>query len=347
MTSARLTVGPGAGRLARRTDGLLFVAGSPDPRRWKPIVDAYLDAVTNDDAREVVTTAAVEARFDLDPFVMVAWSNAIELLVLGAIEVRSDLPSVPMLSGAASATWVEHRVARPPATAQLAAGACADTATRLDAGAVAAGGFALALAIDGVALPDPVSTAAPPVPIEEPIDPEMTITAAAPVIADVASATAASDRPGLVRARRCSRGHPNPPHAAQCRTCGDLIGAASAVEMVAQPVLGHVVLPDGSAIAVNGTSVLGRRPDTQVARVESTARLVPLAVDAGVSRTHVVIRADGWTITATDCGSRGRTVLRSSGSVEPEVLEPWVPHELEPGDTLYLGGPTHLQVVKA
>ena len=118
--------------------------------------------------------------------------------------------------------------------------------------------------------------------------------------------------------------------------------------MIAQPMLGHVVLPDGSAIAVDGTSVLGRKPTTESARVESTARLVPLAVDAGVSRTHVVIRAEGWTMTATDCASRGRTVLRSPGTVDPEVLEPWVPHELQPGDTLYLGGPaTHLQVVAA
>jgi hypothetical protein len=337
MTSAYLAVAPGSGRLARRADGLLFVAGSPDLRRWAPVIDAYLDAATDDDAREVVTAAAVEARFQLDPFAMVAWANSIELLVLGAIEIHSDLPSVPTLSGAAAATWVEHHVSRPPATAQLAAGACADPTTRLEGGAVAAGGFALALSIGGL----------PAMLHDDHLDAELTIKPAAPVLADVAAARAPSDRPGLVRARRCTRGHPNPPHAAQCRTCGELIGAGSKVEMVAQPVLGHVVLPDGSAIAVNGTSVLGRRPDTEAARVESTARLVPLAVDAGVSRTHVVIRADGWTMTATDCASRGHTVLRSPGSAEPELLEPWVPHELEPGDTLYLGGPTHLQVVKA
>lgn len=345
MTSARLAVGPGEGRLARRADGLLFVGGRPDPARWQPIIDAYLDAQSVDDARETVTATAVEAAFVLDPFVIVAWPGAIELLVLGAIEVRTDLPSVPTLSGTASVTWVEHRVARPPATAQLAAGLPAAAGTRLDAGAVAAGGFALALAIDGIPVLTPDRADEEPAAGPEHLDPELTISPPEPLRAQVAAATAASSTPRLVRARRCNRGHTNPPHAAQCRTCGDLIGAASAVEMIAQPVLGKVVLPDGSAIAVDGTSVLGRKPDTEAARVESTARLVPLAVDAGVSRTHVVIRAEGWTMTATDCGSRGRTVLRSPGAVDPEVLEPWVPHELQPGDTLYLGGPTHLQVV--
>jgi hypothetical protein len=358
MTSARLAVAPGAGRLARRADGLLFVAGNPAPARWQPIVEAYLDAATHDDAREVVTAAAVDARFEIDPFVIITWTTGIELLVFGAVDVRTDLPSVPTLSGAAAATWVEHRVSRPPAMAQLAAGACADPSTRLEAGAVAAGGFALALASDTLAAPAPSSLPGRSAPLTAPpstaepgadghIDPELTIRPTAAVQAEAAAARASSDRPGLVRARRCSRHHPNPPHAAQCRTCGELIGAASAVEMVAQPVLGHVVLPDGSAIAVNGTSVLGRKPDTEAARVESTATLVPLAVDAGVSRTHVVIRADGWAMTATDCASRGGTVLRSPGAAEPELLEPWVPHELQAGDTLYLGGPTHLQVVKA
>jgi FHA domain-containing protein len=345
LISARLSVGPGEGRLARRADGLLFVDGRPDQQRWEPIIDAYLGAPAAGDAREAVTAAAVEAGFALDAFVMVAWADAIELLVLGAVEVRTDLPSVPVLSGTASATWVEHRVARPPATAQLAAGNPATAGTRLDAGAVAAGGFVLALVLDD---PQRPAWPAPDAPIAaEQLDPESTISPPAALATQVAAVAAASRIPGLVRARRCTRGHANPPHAAQCRTCGDLIGAGSAVEMIAQPVLGHVVLPDGSAIAVNGTSVLGRKPGTEAARVESTARLVPLAVDAGVSRTHVVIRAEGWTMTATDCGSRGRTVLRSPGAPDPEVLEPWVPHELQPGDTLYLGGPTHLQVVAA
>jgi hypothetical protein len=357
LISALLAIGPGDGRVARRADGLLFVAGGPDPQSWQAIIDAYLEAPNADEAREAVTAAAIQAGFALDPFVMVTWADAIELLVLGPMEIRTDLPSVPVLSGTASATWVEHRVVHPPATAQLAAGQPAAAGTRLDAGAVAAGGFALALAVVGGPAPAWPAPGAPiaatqadagPDTAPEPLDPEMTISPPAALAAHVAAATAASRTPGLVRARRCARGHINPPHSAQCRTCGDLIGAGSAVEMIAQPVLGHVVLPDGSAIAVDGTSVLGRKPSTDAARVESTARLVPLAADAAVSRTHVVIRAEGWTMTATDCGSRGRTVLRSPGANDPELLEPWVPHELQAGDTLYLGGPTtHLQVVAA
>jgi hypothetical protein len=353
LIAARLAVGPGEGRVARRADGVLFVSGCPDAQRWQPIIDAYLEAPDADGAREPVTAAAIDAGFALDPFVIVAWADGIDLLVLGPIEIRTDLPSVPALSGTASATWVEHRVARPPAAAQITSGLPAAAGTRLDAGAVTAGGFALALTVDAGPrpawpAPDAQAPAHPMGPDAAPeLDPEMTISPPQALSAHVAAVTVASRTPGLVRARRCARGHTNPPHAAQCRTCGDLIGAASVVEMIAQPVLGKLVLPDGSAIAVDGTSVLGRKPDTDAARVESTARLVPLAADPAVSRTHVVIRAEGWTMTATDCGSRGHTVLRSPGTVDPELLEPWVPHELQPGDTLYLGGPTtHLQVVR-
>ena len=226
--------------MARRADGLLFVSGRPDPQQWQPIIDAYLDAANAADAREAVTTAAVEAGFALDPFVMVAWADAIELLVLGPVEVRTDLPSVPVLSGTASATWVEHRVARPAGVRRARRGGAATAGTRLDAGAVAAGGFALALALDhrrraaiGVARPRssdrhrPTGTRVRTRRDRSLLDPEMTISPPAALAADVAAATAASRTPGLVRARRCTRGHTNPPHSAQCRTCDDLIGAAS------------------------------------------------------------------------------------------------------------------------
>jgi hypothetical protein len=336
VTGARLAVGAGTGRLARRPDGLLFVGGRPADERWGRVIDGYLDAEQADDAREVVTSAAVAAGFALEPFVMVAWGQAIELLVLGEIEVRTDLPSVPMLSGATSATWVEHRVARPPATAQLSAGTVPDLGTRLDAGVVAAGGFAVTLAIASPDVPGARPVPREPAPEPDGVDLEMTLRPPGQL-------TAAGG--GLVRARRCGNGHANPPHAAQCRVCGDLIGPASAVETMAQPVLGHVVLPDGAAIPVDRTSVLGRKPDAGTARADPAARLVPLDVSADVSRTHLVIRAEGWAMTATDCGSRGRTVLRPTGAGEPEVLEPWVPHEIAVGDTLYLGGPTQLQVV--
>jgi hypothetical protein len=64
-----------------------------------------------------------------------------------------------------------------------------------------------------------------------------------------------------------------------------------------------------------------------------------------VSRTHLVVRADGWTVTATDCGSRRGTELVREGA-EPLRLEPWTAQEVAAGDELFLGGPTSVRLAE-
>jgi hypothetical protein len=107
-----------------------------------------------------------------------------------------------------------------------------------------------------------------------------------------------------------------------------------------------LVLPDGDRVPIRGTVVLGRNPDMAAARVDGDAVLRRLDVGADVSRTHLVVRANGPTIEAIDCDSSGHTVLLSPGAVEPVLLEPWVPHELTVGDALYLGGPTQVRIAE-
>ena len=46
------------------------------------------------------------------------------------------------------------------------------------------------------------------------------------------------------------------------------------------------------------------RPDAAVAGMPAGSRLIAVGSAATVSRTHAVVRADGWTVTGTDCGSR-------------------------------------------
>jgi len=113
---------------------------------------------------------------------------------------------------------------------------------------------------------------------------------------------------------------------------------------VEQPVLATAELPSGDSISIDTTIVLGRNPSDGAARVDGPHRLVVLDAPASVSRTHAVISAEGWTITATDCGSQGGSALVPAGSGEPIELVPWVPHELSGGDVLYLGGPTPVRI---
>ena len=108
----------------------------------------------------------------------------------------------------------------------------------------------------------------------------------------------------LVPSRHCPDGHPNPPLADACRICGAAMDAAAPTVAILQPVLGRLVLDDGESAAIDRALVLGRRPDAAVAGMPAGSRLIVVGAAATVSRTHAVVRADGWTVTVTDCGSR-------------------------------------------
>jgi hypothetical protein len=151
----------------------------------------------------------------------------------------------------------------------------------------------------------------------------------------------------LVPSRECPDGHPNPPLAETCRACGVAIDAAAPTVTVAQPVLGNLVLGDGGSSAIDRALVLGRRPDAAVAGMPSGSHLIAVSSEASVSRTHAVVRADGWTVTVTDCGSRSGTAVLMPGGDEPVLLQPWIPHEVAVGTQIFLGGPTAVSIEPA
>lgn len=199
--------------------------------------------------------------------------------------------------------------------------------------------------------PAPPAAAPAPAPPEastattaEPFDPELTLDAGGLVTPP--AATAPSDPAPLARyvqARRCELGHLNPPLRTQCRVCAGYVPPATPVETVPQPALATLVLGDGRTVDVSGPVVLGRTPSADAARLDEPGTLVALA-EPTVSRTHAIVTVDGWTLLAIDCGATGGTAITRTGG-EPTLLEPWVPHELAVGDTLFLGGPTQVQVV--
>jgi hypothetical protein len=147
----------------------------------------------------------------------------------------------------------------------------------------------------------------------------------------------------LVQARRCPRGHLNPPQIEHCRVCAETIDPTADVETTRQPLLAHAVLADSTVVPIDGTVVMGRNPVRNAARVGDDARVVMLSASTAVSRTHVALRADEWSLTATDCGSRGGVVVVTPGR-DPVMLEPWIPQEISVGDTIYLGGPTSVRI---
>jgi hypothetical protein len=147
-----LRLAPGPGLVCRRPSALLYVT-APDAA----LVDAF---ATSEDGAELqaLASATVAAGFDVCPYVSLAWDDGIRVMAFGDIAVETDQPSLPMLSGAGSRTWVEHRLVLAGRVVVEVAGGAVDEATDLAAGTVAAGGFRLELGAP------PATSVAPPPP---------------------------------------------------------------------------------------------------------------------------------------------------------------------------------------
>lgn len=150
MGDAVVRLAPGEGLVARRDGALLFT-----PRPDEVLVEAFATAPPGGEL-QAVASATVAAGFDVAPFVGVSWDGQLRVMAFGDVAVETDLPSVPMLSGAGSRTWVEHTAAADRAVVEVNA-AAAVPATNLLAGTTLAGGFRLELTPDR-----PVEAPVPP-----------------------------------------------------------------------------------------------------------------------------------------------------------------------------------------
>lgn len=345
-----LAVQPGDGRLLRTSSAVLFVPRVDEG--WQTLAEAVRDATDAAHVVDAVTGAAVASGFALPPFVLVALGERPEVVVLGDVELRTDHPALPMLSGAASATWVEHTLRPHPEPVTLEVAPPDEQDTDLAAGCVPAGGFALCLpATATAAVPDVAPAPAPePAPATEPAEPEQaaargddtgTMTAVpAPAVpagagdapGDATSDPAPMDRTTvLVEAVHCPEGHENRPGAAVCRRCGIAIAAGAPALQVARPVLGQLLLGDGTAYALDRDHVFGRSP-----AADDGERAVSLA-GSKVSRTHARVTLRGWDVVVHDLGSTNGTYVVAPGEPEPHRVEPDAPARVAPGSTVYVG----------
>jgi hypothetical protein len=356
-TTVRLVVTAGDGLLARRDDALLF-ASSTTWDRWGEVLERFADDAHSDAAVDGFLGEVVGADFEVDAFVLITWSARSLAIAFGDIELTSDLPAMPMISGRGSATWVERRLVVPEQGCRLHSGAPVTGPGRLTGGIVPGDGFELTLqrAAHGSGLSVE--------PVAEPADGRADAWAALhdavggnwmdeslglppkltgqPPVATPMPATPATPAPPPVPPTKRSSGPPPMP----VFDLESTLGPDEPADAAPAAAIGIIELPDGDRVPIRGTLVLGRHPDSAAARVDGDAVLCRLDVGADVSRTHLVVRANGPMIEGIDCGSSGHTVLMSAGTDEPVLLEPWVPHELTAGDTLYLGGPTQVRIVR-
>lgn len=135
----------------------------------------------------------------------------------------------------------------------------------------------------------------------------------------------------LYEVRICEIGHHNPPDFPKCRVCG---AALDETVNVANPKVGWVRSSDGQTVALEGTILVGRAPETHGIRGVNALTSPPELVE--ISRQHVRIDQEGWQVSVTDLGSNNGTLLQRSGG-DTVNLTPHRAYNVQPGDVLQLG----------
>ncbi|MGE3289229.1 MAG: hypothetical protein AB7J32_24455 [Pseudonocardia sp.] len=138
---------------------------------------------------------------------------------------------------------------------------------------------------------------------------------------------------------RCARNHLNDPRNHFCVVCGIRMNERTGVvEIGPRPPLGILVFDDGSTYTLDADYLLGRMPESDPRVVGGELR--PLLVEdpqAQLSRGHLVIRLDGWDVTAIDESTNGTLVAHATDRAWSR-LTPRTPLRLLPGTRVRVGG---------
>jgi hypothetical protein len=160
------------------------------------------------------------------------------------------------------------------------------------------------------------------------IDPELLLT--------VQRAPAAPAATGpVVETVRCAAQHLNPPDAGRCRICGGTIPAQTP-RAQARPRLGVLRLSTGEVVPLDRGVIVGRAPGAPdgFGRDEPYRIQVP-SPDSSISRKHVEVVLEGWTVTVIDLKStNGTQIVPAEGT--PQLLAPGDRRVIEPGWTVRL-----------
>lgn len=137
---------------------------------------------------------------------------------------------------------------------------------------------------------------------------------------------------GETAARLCPQNHPNPPQLSTCRLCQAPLDGPTV--RIARPSLGVVRLSTGMFFDLDRPLLLGREPRVDGVDADAAPRLIVLpSPDKAISRSHLRVDIDGWSVHAVDLGSVNGTYLRR-GAADEVRLMPEEPKMLMAGDIL-------------
>ncbi|VEG29625.1 FHA domain-containing protein [Actinomyces howellii] len=135
----------------------------------------------------------------------------------------------------------------------------------------------------------------------------------------------------------CPDGHANPTNYVHCRTCGAELSQPA--RMIPCPPLGHVLVSSGGSVELDRPVLIGRLPEPQ--EVPQLAGTSPALVTVPspellISRNHLLIELDEWSVLARSLSTSNGTTLRRDGA-PPMRLPGTESVLLTNGDILDLG----------
>ena len=135
----------------------------------------------------------------------------------------------------------------------------------------------------------------------------------------------------------CPEGHANPTNYVRCRACGAALSQPA--RLISCPPLGRLRLPSGQAVTLDRSILVGRQPSTtDVPQLEGQSPTLVTVPSPGqhISRNHVLIELDEWSVLARNFSGGNGTVLNRAGA-SPQKLPYSEPLVLRNGDVLDLG----------
>lgn len=143
-----------------------------------------------------------------------------------------------------------------------------------------------------------------------------------------------------ILARSCEQRHPNPPTASTCHTCGATLSGPA--RQVRKPAMGRMTVRDRGGIReysheLNRSVVLGRQPSASAVKEPNPPRLLQIDSPSGdISRSHLLVRLEGWHVQLVDLGATNGTMLLREGQA-PRRLSRNQEVMLKSGDVADLG----------
>lgn len=142
----------------------------------------------------------------------------------------------------------------------------------------------------------------------------------------------------LLLAAMCNLQHPNPPGVDRCVRCGGQVQPQNP-RLVSRPALAVLRSSAGDRVEVDRAVLIGRAPTANRVSGGRLPRMLTVPSPShDISRTHVQVEPEGWSVMVTDLHStNGTTLVRPGADVERERMVPGEPVEVRIGWVIDLG----------